>query len=74
MPHIYILDRGIAVEWTLFLQHPTVRSCTVDGIGGQVKREARLAALSGKTVHYVAEFINVQSSQCVIKLFEITEN
>ena len=45
----------------------------VGGIGGLVKRRARLAALSGKTVHCVKDFINVQSDQSVIKLFEITE-
>ena len=45
----------------------------MDGIGGQVKRKARLEALSGKTVHSVADFINVQSAQSVIRLFEITE-
>ena len=56
----YILNRGIAVEWNFFAT--SHGKGAVDGMGVQVKREATLAALSRKRVHYVAEFTNVHLS------------
>ena len=42
----------------------------MDGIGGQVKRRARLAALSGKKVHTVSDFI-AQQDQTNVFVSEI---
>ena len=46
----------------------------MDGIGRQVKRKAQLAALSGKSVHSVKEFISVVLDSDKIKLVEILKS
>lgn len=68
----YLSEKGITVQWNFFAT--SHGKGAVDGIGGQVKRKAWLAALSGKSVHSVKEFISVVLDSDKIKLVEILKS
>ena len=73
-----VIEKGIQGFWHFFAT--SHGKGAVDGVGGEVKRHARLAALSGKRVQSVIDFYNIARDKCkkvnvcVIEESEIEKN